>query len=69
MVSNIRHQSALVSASESLGHALAALQRHEPIDLLSVDLASARNLLGLITGETAAEDLLDRIFEQFCIGK
>ncbi|OFX15668.1 MAG: tRNA uridine-5-carboxymethylaminomethyl(34) synthesis GTPase MnmE [Armatimonadetes bacterium RBG_16_58_9] len=69
VVTNVRHHRALVFASESVAHALATVSRREPIDLLSVDLAAARNSLGLITGETAAEDLLDAIFEQFCIGK
>lgn len=69
MVSNVRHKQALESASSSLRQALDTLSRREPIDLLSVDLQAARNSLGLITGETASEDLLDRIFSEFCIGK
>jgi len=69
VVSNARHEEALRSASESLGHALATLNGGQPIDLLSGDLLAARNSLGLITGETATEDLLDRIFSEFCIGK
>ena len=69
IVSNVRHQHALKSASESLAQALATLQANEPIDLLSGDLSAARGSLGLITGETASEDLLDRIFSEFCIGK
>jgi tRNA modification GTPase len=69
LVSNARHQRSLISASESLGQALCTLDRAEPIDLLSVDLIAARNSLGLITGESASEDLLDRIFSEFCIGK
>lgn len=69
LVSNTRHQRLLISASESLEQALGTLDRNEPIDLLSVDLTAARNSLGLITGESASEDLLDRIFSEFCIGK
>ncbi len=69
IVSNTRHEEALRSASESLRHALDTLARQEPIDLLSGDLLAARNSLGLVTGETATEDLLDRIFSEFCIGK
>jgi tRNA modification GTPase len=69
LVSNARHQHALQSAIESLDHALVTAQTNEPIDLLSVDLIAARDSLGLITGETATEDLLDRIFSDFCIGK
>lgn len=69
VVSNARHEEALRSASESLGHALATLDSGQPIDLLSGDLIAVRSSLGLITGETATEDLLARIFSEFCIGK
>ena len=69
LVSNTRHQRSLISAKEGLEHALETIKNQEPIDLLSVDLIAARNSLGLITGETASEDLLDRIFSEFCIGK
>lgn len=69
VVSNIRHQRALETALESLAHALDTLGRGDPVDLLSVDLLAARDSLGLVTGETASGDLLDRIFSEFCIGK
>ena len=69
VVSNARHREALGHASESLGHALDSLAAGEPIDLLSGDLTAACDSLGLVTGETATDDLLDRIFSEFCIGK
>ena len=69
VVSNIRHKAALDTARQSLSNALATLSRAEPIDLLSVDLTAAHSSLGLITGETATDDLLERIFGEFCIGK
>ena len=69
MVTNARHQQALEAADASLGHVLESLANGEPIDILSGDLMAARNALGLITGETAGEDLLDLIFSEFCIGK
>lgn len=69
LVSNARHEEALRSASQSLAHALATLENGQPIDLLTGDLLAARNSLGLITGQTASEDVLDRIFSEFCIGK
>ena len=69
LVSNARHEEALKNAYQSLKHALATVQSNQPIDLLSGDLSAARSSLGLITGETASEDLLDRIFGEFCIGK
>ena len=69
LVSNARHQQALVSARAGLDQALHTIANTEMIDLLSVDLSAARHSLGTITGETATEDLLDRIFSEFCVGK
>lgn len=69
IVTNARHLQLLQSALNSLRHSLDTLESGEPIDLLSVDLSAARNSLGMITGETASEDLIDRIFSEFCIGK
>ncbi len=65
---NPRHERILLAAREvmdafdlSLGEA--------PDDLLSVLLTQATMLLGEITGDTAALDMIDRIFHDFCIGK
>ena len=69
LVSNARHDALLNSAAYSLGQALATLNSGEPIDLTTIDLNAARASLGLITGETASDDLLDRIFGEFCTGK
>lgn len=69
VVTNARHREALMSAFESLSQALATIEAHEPIDLLSGDLTAARASLGLITGDAVSEDLVDRIFSEFCIGK
>ena len=69
LVSNVRHKRAIESALAGLNHALQTLDDGLPLDLLSVDLMSARNALGEITGATATEDLIDRIFSEFCIGK
>jgi tRNA modification GTPase len=68
-VTNLRHKQAMVSARESLKSALETMRKGLPIDLLSVDFVGARMSLGEITGETASEDLIDRIFADFCIGK
>jgi tRNA modification GTPase len=39
------------------------------VEFLSVDLGAALQALGEMVGETTSEDLLDRVFSQFCIGK
>lgn len=69
LVTNIRHKKALSDARESLAKALETIEQSMPVDFLSVDLIAARMSLGDITGDTASEDLIDRIFEDFCIGK
>ena len=69
LVSSARHADALRRAADALATAHAALDSGIPLDLISVDLRSALDALGEITGETATADLLDRIFATFCIGK
>ncbi|HEY7358997.1 MAG TPA: tRNA uridine-5-carboxymethylaminomethyl(34) synthesis GTPase MnmE [Ktedonobacterales bacterium] len=69
LVTNTRHRDALRRAAEHLGEALATLRQALPLDFVAIDLHGAANALGEITGETATEDLLERIFHDFCLGK
>lgn len=64
-----RHRQAISSAVSSLKEAMHTLSVDLPYDLVSIDLQQAAEHLGEITGETVKEDVLDRIFERFCIGK
>lgn len=64
-----RHRAALDRALRSLEEALKAWEESLPLDLVSIDLYAAWQALGEITGETAREDLLDRVFSEFCLGK
>lgn len=69
LVTSARHQEALRRASEHLRASLVSLEQGLPLDFVSIDLRAAYDALGEVTGETASEDLLDRIFSEFCIGK
>ncbi|HLJ67989.1 MAG TPA: tRNA uridine-5-carboxymethylaminomethyl(34) synthesis GTPase MnmE [Chloroflexota bacterium] len=69
VVSNVRHQDALRRAGEALGVTLAGLKAGLPLDLISFDVRAAVQALGEITGANVTEELLDRIFRDFCIGK
>lgn len=69
VVTNERHQIALQGAIDSLQQALQSAQSALPAELISVDLRGALDALGLITGETVTEDIVERIFSDFCIGK
>lgn len=69
MVANTRHAQALEHAAEALQHACEGLQKDLPPELVAVDIQTGLASLGEITGCTVGEDILDRIFDTFCIGK
>lgn len=69
IVASERHQIALQGAIDSLQQAMQSAEAALPPELLSVDLRGALDALGLITGETVTEDIVERIFSDFCIGK
>ena len=69
IITNARHQDALRRAQEALDDVIASLENDMPPDLVSVDLRISLDALGDIVGKTTTEDILDRIFSQFCVGK
>lgn len=69
LVSNLRHKEALLQAKDSLKEAITATCSSLPSDLIALDLRQALNSLGEITGETVSEEILDRVFSEFCVGK
>ena len=68
-VTNSRQQVCLSRAKASIEQALMAAQVHELQDLISIDVKSAILALDELTGELITDDILDNIFEHFCIGK
>lgn len=68
-ITNLRQKSLLMEADESLERALESAEAGMPEDFLSIDLRSAYEALGGITGETLGEDIVNEIFGKFCIGK
>jgi len=69
LVTNIRHKNALEEAGLSIEEVLKALAANLPTDCLAIDLKTAWDKLGEITGETVEDDLVTQIFTRFCIGK
>jgi tRNA modification GTPase len=67
-LSKARHRDALVSAELSLRQFSAGL-RDRNLELLALDLRSALQAVGTVTGQTTTDDVLDQIFSSFCIGK
>ena len=64
-----RHRDALEKTRASLELALTSVRQRVPPELIAVDLQNAADHLGGITGVITSEDVLDRIFSKFCIGK
>ena len=68
-VTNKRQQSCLLRCRESLERALYAARNKELQDMIYIDLKSALTSLDEITGEVITDEILDNIFDHFCIGK
>ncbi|MBE0584971.1 MAG: tRNA uridine-5-carboxymethylaminomethyl(34) synthesis GTPase MnmE [Desulfofustis sp.] len=66
---NLRQKLALQHAERSLQQVRQGLADGLSNDLITIDLLDGLNHLGDIVGETTTEDVLDVIFEQFCLGK
>ncbi len=68
-ITSIRHAQLLRESMEALGQARKAAEFGIPHEMLLLDLYAALSPLDGITGATTADDILNRIFSTFCIGK
>ncbi len=68
-LTNLRHRDALQKALHSLDLARASVGAGQPPDLVAVDVQDAIDHIASITGAISNEDVLDKVFSQFCIGK
>ena len=69
LVTRSRHRAALDEARRSLEEARSTIAQRLPLDLASVDLQEALEALGQVTGESVSDEVVARIFAQFCVGK
>jgi tRNA modification GTPase len=65
---SIRQEELIREALNSLEKASATIEK-EPLEIISFNLRDAWQKLGEITGDSVSDDLLDRIFSEFCLGK
>lgn len=68
-VSNARHIHLLKSAKNSVYDCIQGIKAGVPLDMVEIDLKNAWQSLGEVIGDAVAEDLIDQIFSQFCLGK
>jgi tRNA modification GTPase len=68
-ITSLRHETLLREALVALGDAREAVANNIPHEMLLLDLYSALRPIDAITGATTADDILNRIFSTFCIGK
>ena len=69
LISNARHKNMLAKADEALSRALMTIESGMPEDFISMDLQDALSALGEITGDSVDDEIIDRIFTRFCLGK
>lgn len=69
MIANTRQLECITAARRSLAEGLAALDAGETLDAVSVCLEEAADALLTLTGRRAAAETIDKVFEQFCVGK
>ena len=69
VVTQARHQQHLERGGAALGRALDLIRTGQPPELLALELHTGAQELGAILGLEIGEDVLDRIFSRFCLGK
>jgi tRNA modification GTPase len=69
IVANIRHKTVLTQVRDNLSNAIKGLEEGTSLEFIAFEIRCSLDALGELVGETATEEVLNRIFEQFCIGK
>lgn len=69
VITSERHRGLLIDAREALQRVRESIDAGSPEDFYTIDLMDAYEALGLIIGETLSDDLADKIFSEFCMGK
>ena len=69
MVTNLRHLNCIKKAQKLIAQARDSLDNRLPLEFIALDIKEALGDLNDILGKKISEDLLDKIFSEFCIGK
>lgn len=69
IITNSRHKDLLKKSFDYLTDAKTQIIGNQPIDIVSIDIKAATRCLGEIIGSDVSQDIIDKIFEKFCLGK
>lgn len=69
IITNLRHKDLLDKAKQSVDEGLHMARDFAAMDFIEVDVRNAWVYLGDIIGESISEDIIDEIFQRFCLGK
>lgn len=69
MIANLRHKISLERAKENINNVINGIETGLSLEFIAFEIRQALEALGEMVGETTTDEVLNRIFEQFCIGK
>ena len=69
IITNIRHKNLIHKSISSIDKAELSIEQNMPIDVIAICIKETLENLGEITGDNVSEDIIDKIFAKFCLGK
>jgi tRNA modification GTPase len=69
VITNVRHKNLIFEAIEEVNNSIDALNCDLPVDMVSINIQSLAEKIGLILGDNVSEDIIHGIFSRFCLGK
>ena len=69
LITNTRHERLLNEASKKLNDSLTDIKMGIPLDAVEVDLRGSYDDLGLVIGDSVSDEIMDKVFKEFCVGK
>jgi len=69
LITRARHKNCIVRIIESIEKAEASLRKSMSQEFIVLDIRGALEALGEVTGQTVTDDILNKIFSDFCVGK
>lgn len=69
VITSARQLQRLLAGKQLVDQAIDGLAQGFTPDLISLDITEAASALGEVTGQTVTDEMIDKIFEKFCVGK